>query len=148
MIFSIIPYTAEELFSNSAIQLSLDTVHSVSKQFYQICILKKNDVFSDSISDMSSCLFLFYELSDTSSLSKKQTIPSLPDGISYVDVGNSCLCHILAMLASSCPDLYPILETQYQLFLTQQFLEALQNGYHSRMRDLIQSLTDGLEKKY
>lgn len=51
------------------------------------------------------------------------------------------------MLTSSCPDLYPILEAQYQLFLTQQFLEALQNGYHSRMRDLIQALTDGLEKK-
>ncbi len=147
MIFSIIPYTAEELFSNSTIQISLDTVHSASKHFCQICILKKNDVFPDSISDVSSCLFLLYELSESSFISKHQTTPSIPDGISYVDVGSNSLCHILAMLTSSCPDLYPILEAQYQLFLTQQFLEALQNGYHSRMRDLIQALTDGLEKK-
>ena len=79
MIFSIIPYTAEELFSNSTIQISLDTVHSASKHFCQICILKKNDVFPDSISDISSCLFLLYELSESSFISKHQTTPSIPE---------------------------------------------------------------------
>ena len=30
---------------------------------------------------------------------------------------------------------------------TQRFLEALQNGYHIRMRDLLQAISSNLEKK-
>lgn len=148
MTFFIIPHTAQELFSNFAVKPSLDHIISASEQFQQICILKKTNAFPQLPPDTSSCLFLFYELSDSSSSPRPLPDSPLLENISYVDVGSSCFCHILTMLANSCPDLYPILESQYRLFLTQHLLDALQNGYHSRMRDLLQSLSESLEKKF
>ena len=78
------------------------------------------------------CLFIFYDYAEGPSMRKTGQIPDGFNMLSYVDVGLSSLCHILTQLTKSCPDLYPILKSQYQLVLTQRFLETLQNGLPAR----------------
>lgn len=144
MNFSIIPHTANELLAEFTMIYPL----SVSdKVFYSICILNKPVQVPTDIADTDTCLFLFYEYTENTLVHRTWQMPLDFNRLSYVDVGTSSLCHILTQLSKSCPDLYPLLESQYQLVLTQRFLETLQNGYHIRMRDLLQAISSNLEKK-
>ena len=147
MNFSIIPHTAKKLLAEFTIYSSLYPLTASEKTFHHICILRKPVQLPGDMEEADLCLFIFYDYAEGPSMRKTGQIPDGFNMLSYVDVGLSSLCHILTQLTKSCPDLYPILKSQYQLVLTQRFLETLQNGYHIRMRDLLQAITSNLEKK-
>lgn len=147
MIFSIIPHTARELLANFTIDITSFPLAFIQKVFCRVCILRKPAQIPVNIEFPDTCLFLFYDFTDSTVIRGGNYILSNLDHLSYVDVGISSLCHILTQLSQSTPDLYPILESQYQLILTQRFMETLQNGYHIRMRDLLQAISSNLEKK-
>lgn len=147
MFFSIIPHTFRELLAKFTIDLSQFPISIQSKQFCSVCVLRKPSPIPEGLADPDRCLFLFYEFTDSSIVRRSGPEDVDLTGISYVEVGQSSLYHILTMLTQACPDLHPVLEAQYQLVLTQRFLEALQNGYHIRMRDLLQAISSNLEKK-
>ena len=147
MNFSIIPHTAQMLLADFTIDSSIYPLTASEKTFHHICILRKPVQLPEDMAEPDLCLFIFYDYAEGPSMRKTCPVPDDFNMLSYVDVGVSSLCHILTLLTRSCPDLYPILESQYQLVLTQRFLETLQNGYHIRMRDLLQAITSNLEKK-
>ncbi len=147
MLFSIIPHTASELLVNFTIIFSSFVPEESHNTFKTICILQKSKFLSSALPPENDCLIIFYDCSDSSFSHDSSICPPEADFLSYVDIGPASRSHILARLSQACPDLYPILKSQYQLILTQNFLEALQNGYHVRMRDLLQSISTNLEKK-
>lgn len=146
--FSICPHNGQTLLANFDLDASLVPSTIFQKVFFYICILKKGTPVSYLEDKPNDSLFLFYECQESVSCHKTEhnhiDFQPLPY---YVDLGPSSLCHILTQLTEACPHLYPILESQYQLKLTQQFQETLQNGYHNRMRDLLQTISSNLEKK-
>lgn len=147
MLFSIIPHKANELLAKFAINSLPEAVSASSGEFHHICIQKKTEHVSESAVDPQTCLFLFYEAPDSAASKNKEAAWPGPDLPFRADVGPSSLCSILTQIVQACPDLYTILESQYQLMLTQRFLETLQNGYHIRMKDLLRAISANLEKK-
>lgn len=147
MLFAIIPHTFDDLLSKFPEGILSVRRHPPDQVFSSVRIVKKNAPLTEEHLSQKECLFFFYDLAAHEPGRSHGCLLEIPEDISYVDAGFGCLCHILTLLTESCPDLYRILEAQYQLTLTQQFMDTLQNGYHVRMRDLQQSISAYLEKK-